>query len=186
LGWDWFITIPVGACPPDDEVLRRLRRIEAEFNKKFVATRYHKVLDANRFVIAVAFEGDRKCGSRHVHLLVRVPGGQKKRLPRAILVGMFPFEFRFLWHKFSPVPTLWVVKRKMFPWEVQVEYEPLILFGRANAARKIYTVKQVRRTDVRWSRFEFVTPPKFGTFQNENLRAIKNRDRQKRLALGLQ
>jgi hypothetical protein len=27
IDWDWSITIPVGACPPDDEVLRRLRRI---------------------------------------------------------------------------------------------------------------------------------------------------------------
>jgi hypothetical protein len=166
-------------------VLQRLRRIEAEFNKKFVATRYHKVPDANRFVMAVAFEGDRKCGSRHAHLLVRVPSGSKKRVPRAMLVGMFPFEFQFLWHKFSPTPALWAQKRNRFPWEPDVGHEPLILFGRANAARKIYTVKQVRKTDVCWSRFEFATPPKFGNFHNENLRAIKDRDRQKRLALGL-
>ena len=185
IDWDWSITIPVGSCPTDDEALRRLRRIEAEFNKKLVATRYHKVPDANRHTIAVAFDGQTKCGSRHAHVLVRIPSGQKKRVSRAMLAGIFPFELRFLWHKFSPTPALWVKKRNRFPWEVEVEHEPVIAIARANAARKIYTVKQVRESDVSWSRFEFVTPPKFGIFQNENLRAIKNRDRQKRLALGL-
>jgi hypothetical protein len=78
IDWDWFITIPVGNCPPDDEVLRRLRRIEAEFNKRYVATRYHKVPDNGRFVMAVAFEGQRSRGTRHAHVLVRVPrGGQE-------------------------------------------------------------------------------------------------------------
>jgi hypothetical protein len=185
IDWDWSITIPVGSCPHDDEVLRRLRRIEAGFNKKYVVTRYHKVPDTKRYMMAVAFEGQTKCGSRHTHVLVRIPSGQKKRVSRAMLVGMFPFEFRFLWHKFSPTPALWVEKRNRFRWEVEVEHESVIAIARANAARKIYTVKQIRESDVAWSRFEFVTPAKFGIFQNENLRAIKNRDRQKRLALGL-
>jgi hypothetical protein len=69
--WDWFITIPVGHCPPDDEVLWRLRRIEAELNKRYVATRHHKVPSESRFQIAVAFEGERNCGTRHAHVLQR-------------------------------------------------------------------------------------------------------------------
>lgn len=135
--------------------------------------------------MAVAFEGETECGTRHAHILVRVPrGGKKKWLSPATLISWFQFEFRFLWHKFSSAPALWALKRRQFPWEPDAEHEPLLSFGRANAARAIYAVKQVRGTDVAWSRFEFVTPPKFKDFTNENLEVIKNRDRQKRLALG--
>jgi hypothetical protein len=56
----------------------------------------------------------------------------------------------------------------------------------ANDARNVYTVKNVRRDPVPWSRFEFVRPPKFKKFSNENLSVIRNRDRQKKAALGLQ
>src|SRR5262245_62753884 len=104
--WDWFITIPVGSCPSDEEALPRLRRIEAGFNKKYVATRYHKVPDAKRYLMVVAFEGETECGTRHAHILVRVPSCSKKTwLSRTILVSWFPFEFRFLWHKFSQSPA---------------------------------------------------------------------------------
>ena len=64
------------------------------------------------------------------------------------------------------------------PWEE-------ITFGRANTARTVYTVKHVRAAEVSWSRFEFVTPPKFDKFRNENLSMIRNRDWQRRAALGL-
>jgi hypothetical protein len=67
------------------------------------------------------------------------------------------------------------------PWEPDAEHEPLLSFGTANTARGIYTVKKVRETEVAWSKFEFVTPPKFKKFANENLKAISSRDRQKRL-----
>jgi hypothetical protein len=167
-------------------VLQRLRRIEAGFNKRYVVTRYHKVPDADRYVMAVAFEGETECGTRHAHILVRVPsGGKKQWLSQAILIGWLPFEFRFLWHKFSSAPALWALKRKQFPWESELEHEPLLSFGTANTARGIYTVKKVRETEVAWSKFEFVTPPKFKDFANENLKAISSRDRQARLALGL-
>src|SRR5262249_17729843 len=127
--------------------------------------------------------GETECGTRHAHILVRVPrGGKKKWLSPATLISWFQFEFRFLWHKFSSAPALWALKRRQFPWEPDAEHEPLLSFARANAARAIYAVKQVRGTDVAWSRFEFVTPPKFKDFTNENLEVIKNRDRQKRLA----
>ena len=46
------------------------------------------------------------------------------------------------------------------PWED-------ITFGRANTARTIYTVKDVRQAEVSWSRFEFVTPPKFESLKTK-------------------
>jgi hypothetical protein len=191
LEWHWFITVPIGECPDDDLVLKLLRRIEAHFCKKYVATRYHKLPDANRFLMAVAFEGESKCGSRHAHVLVRVPRTNKKQISQSRLIATFPSEFLSLWLKFMR-PAM--ADRNLFPYQRggegygKVQHlgrKPLLSFGRANVARQIYTVKQVREADVPWSRFEFVTPPKFGTFKNENLRVIKNRDRQKRLLLGL-
>ena len=64
-----------------------------------------------------------------------------------------------------------------YPWED-------ITFGRANTARKIYTVKDIRQAEVSWSRFEFVTPPKFDKFKMKT-EHNHNRDRQRRAALGL-
>jgi hypothetical protein len=195
LQWHWFITVPIGECPHDDVILKVLRRIEAHFCKKYVATRYHRLPDVNRFLMAVAFEGESKCGSRHAHLLVRVPSTNKKQLSQCELIATFPSEFGFLWLKFGPTARYKLSPRAdtdLSPGEISGEAyrkalgrESSLCIGRANAAREIYTVKQVREADVPWSRFEFVTPPKFGAFTNENLRVIKNRDRQKRLTLGL-
>jgi hypothetical protein len=166
------------SCPHDDVILKLLRRIEAHFCKTYVSTRYHKIPDANRFLMAVAFEGESKCGSRHAHVLVRVPRTNKKQISQSRLIATFPSEFLSLWLKLARggegYGKLQYLGRK-----------PLLSFGRANIARQIYTVKQVREADVPWSRFEFVTPPKFATLNNENLRVIKNRNRQKRLALCL-
>jgi len=95
------------------------------------------------------------------------------------MIGLFPFEFRFLWNKIRllSAPAFdrpWVE----YPWED-------ITFGRANIARTIYTVKDVRQAEVAWSRLEFVTPPQFETFKNDNLSVRRNRDRQRRAVLGL-
>jgi hypothetical protein len=90
LEWHWFITVPIGECPDDDQVLQLLRRIEAHFCKKYVATRYHKLPDTNRFLMAVAFEGESKCGSRHAHLLVRLPGMNKKQISQSQLILLPP------------------------------------------------------------------------------------------------
>jgi hypothetical protein len=191
LEWHWFITVPIGECPHDDLVLKFLRLIEARLCKKYVATRYHKLSDDDRFLMAVAFEGESKCGSRHAHLLVRIPRTTKKHIPQSKLIAAFPFEFRSLWLKFSR--SAMADERQFHHQKGKEAYrkpqdfrrESLLRIDRANAAREIYTVKYVREADVSWSRFEFVTPPKFLVFKNKNLRAIKNRDRQKRLALGL-
>jgi hypothetical protein len=61
----------------------------------------------------------------------------------------------------------------------------LLRFGRANDARTTYFAKDVRRREAPWSRFEYITPPKFEQFQNENLSGIRNADRQRRAVLGL-
>jgi hypothetical protein len=102
-----------------------------------------------------------------------------------MVVGMFPFEFKFLWHTLSDTPALWESKQRMSPGEPATEDVPLLRIGRANYARSVYAAKDVRKADVPWSRFEFVTQARPRIFNNENLKVIKHRDRQKRLALGL-
>ena len=97
-----------------------------------------------------------------------------------MLFNLFPFEFRFLWNKLellsAQTESEYQRARERDPW-ADIEITP------ANAAHGIYTVKDVRRADVAWSRFEFVTPPKRKKFKNENLSAIRNRDRQRRAIL---
>ena len=177
--WHWFITIPIGLCDDDDEVLKRLRAIEATFCGKYLVNRYQKLPDEARFSMAVAFEGDAKRGDRHAHILAHIPRPSKRRISQSMMIGLFPWEFRFLWNKIRMLSApdfeqAWKPK----PWED-------ITFGRANMARMVYAVKDVRQAEVSWSRFEFVTPPKFDKFINENLRVIHNRDRQRRAVLGL-
>lgn len=177
--WHWFITIPIGSCDSDDEVLKQLRAIEATFCGKYLVNRYQKLPDEARFCMAVAFEGDAKRGDRHAHVLVYIPRPSKRRISQSMMIGLFPWEFRFLWNKMrmlslSDFRQAWTPN----PWED-------IKFGRANTARVVYAVKDVREAETSWSRFEFVTPPKFDKFRNENLSIIRNRDRQRRAALGL-
>ena len=94
-----------------------------------------------------------------------------------MMIGLFPWEFRFLWNKIRLLSApdfeqAWI----QYPWED-------ITFGRANAARTIYTVKDVRQAEVSWSRFEFVTPPKFAKFNSARQNVLRNRDRQRRARL---
>ena len=87
-----------------------------------------------------------------------------------MMIGLFPWQFRFLWNKIRLLSAPDFEQAWMpYPWED-------ITFGRANTARIIYTVKDVRQAEVSWSRFEFVTPPKFKKFRNKNLSVIRNRD----------
>src|SRR5262249_17881749 len=123
--------------------------------------------------MVVAFEGETALGTRHAHILVHVPTPLKK-CSRSMLMRLFPGQFRLLWHKTAP-PT-----DHGSYWRLQLGLQ----FGRANTARKIYAVKSVQGIEVPWSRFEFVTPPKTNKFQNENLSVIRNRDQQRRIALG--
>jgi hypothetical protein len=175
--WDWFITIGVGHCPDDDEVLRRLRLIEAKQCAKHVTHHYHKLPEPARYSMAVSFEGDRSLGNRHAHILVYVPAC-KTASCRPMVTALFPFEFRFLWH------VLDKRKQPVFS-DTGKLIDDGITFGTATIAREIYTVKDVQRNESEFSRFEFVTPPKHRKFKNENLSVIQNRNRQRRKSLGL-
>jgi hypothetical protein len=174
--WHWFITIPIGGCENDDAVIERLRIIEATLCGEYLVNRYHKLPDDARFSSAIAFEGERKCGDRHAHVLVYVPAVTKKcaRISREMLLTVLEQKFRFMW-----------ATMRLHGAESQTDpgwYDALteLHFGDANPARSIYTLKNVRCQDVPWSRFEFVTPPKCKTVSNRNLSVIHNRNRQKR------
>ena len=190
--WHWFITIPIGLCDDDDEVLHRLRSIEASLCGKYLINRYHRLPDEARFVSAIAFEGEAKCGTRHAHILAYVPSPIKKRISQSMLINLFPAEFRFRWNKYSPRHTYspWFEKQNVPYYEIEDERvacrrtaNPVLQFGRANDARTTYFAKAVRQHETSWSRCEFVTPPKFNQFKNENLNVIRNKDRQRRAAL---
>jgi hypothetical protein len=174
------MTIPIGYCDNEDKVLKRLRTIEAILCGKYLANRYHKLPDEARFSMAVAFEGEVRLGTRHAHILAYIPTPTKQRIPQSMLSNFFPFEFRFQWNKLelssAQTESEYRWARARDPW-ADIKITP------ANTARDVYTVKDVRQADVSRSRFEFVTPPKFETFKNENLSVIRNRDRQKRAVL---
>ena len=97
--WHWFITIPIGLCDSDDVVLKRLRAIEAAFCGKYLVNRYQKLPDEARFSMAVAFEGDARRGDRHAHILAYIPRPSKRRISQSMMIGLFPWQFRFLWNK---------------------------------------------------------------------------------------
>ena len=160
--WHWFITIPIGLCDSDDVVLKRLRAIEAAFCGKYLVNRYHKLPDEARFSMVVSFEGDAKRGDRHAHVLAYIPLSSKRQISQSMMISLFPWEFRLLWNKICllSAPDL-DGGREQYPGED-------ITFGRADTVRKIYTVKDVRQAEVPWSRFEFVTPPKFKTVKTKN------------------
>jgi hypothetical protein len=180
--WHWFIAIPIGYCENEDDVLRRLRIIEATLCGKYLANRYHRLPDEARFSMMVAFEGEVRLGTRHAHVLAYIPCPTKTRVPQWMLSNLFPGEFRFLWKKLdllsAQTENEYRRARARDPW-ADLTITP------ANAARHIYAIKDVRQADVSWSRFEFVTPPKCEKFKNENLNATSNRNRQKRVALGM-
>ena len=175
--WHWFCTLPIGLCPNDDDVLKRLRLIEAALCGKYLTKRFHKLPDHARFMMAVSFEGESERGTRHAHILAYIPFPRKTCMSHANLVERFPSEFLYFWDKFdllsAPDRTDAFVQ----------QYLDGITFSPANTVRAIYTGKDVRQVEVPWSRFEFVTPPKFKKFKNTNRNAIINRDRRQRALL---
>ena len=114
--------------------------------------------------MVVSFEGDAKRGDRHAHVLAYIPLSSKRQISQSMMISLFPWEFRLLWNKIRllSAPDL-DGGREQYPGED-------ITFGRADTVRKIYTVKDVRQAEVPWSRFEFVTPPKFKTVKTKNLK----------------
>ncbi|MGZ4891669.1 MAG: hypothetical protein ACXV2B_05350 [Halobacteriota archaeon] len=161
--------------------MRRMRAIEAALCEKYLVNRYNKLPDTARYSMIVAFEGEVRLGNRHAHLSVYVPPPIKKRISQSMLIAIFRTEFRFLWKKFdilSARNSRQYIARNYDLWK-SIQISP------SNVARNVYTVKDLRRDHVPWSRFEFVRPPKFNKFSNENLSVIRNRDRQRRAVLGL-
>jgi hypothetical protein len=176
--WDWFITIPIGECPSDDELLSRLRRIENELCRKFLVNRYHKLPANARFTMVCAFEGERRSGTRHAHVLVYVPAPTKISISRDMLLNLFPEEFRFRWERLKQGAKRGDALYNDAPWFGKLQ------FGRVNTARSIYAAKNVRQREVPWSRVEFVTTPKHPKkFMNKNLSMVQNRNRQRRTFL---
>jgi hypothetical protein len=175
--WHLFITVPIGGCESDDAVVERFRIIEAKLCGEYLGNRYHKMADHERFVSLIAFEGERRCGTRHAHVLVYVPAVTKKctRISREMLLSILREKFQFMWATLKPRGTESRTDRERW---YKMRYE--LQFGDANVARSTYAVKDVRLRDVPWSRIEFITPPKRKTFSNRNLSVIHNRNRQKR------
>ena len=178
--WHWFITIPIGTCSSEEHVIEQLRTIEAMFCGKYLVNRYHALPDDQRFVMVVAFEGTVDAGNRHAHVLAYIPLPMKKAKSHSMMCCLFPFEFRFLWNKLDPLVTA----NSWGPDQYDVVH-PLndLHIVPANAARVVYTAKDVRHNEVAWSRFEFVTPPKFKTFDNENLRQRRSLNHIRRSSL---
>ena len=169
--FDWFGTIGIGFCPGEEGTLRRLRLIDAIFSKKYLSSRYHKLPSDQRFLILLAFEGQQASGDLHAHMLVRLPTALKKGV-RSMLIGAFPFQFRFLWDGLNS--GAWsTALAALCPGDAPkpIHFEP------ANLARKVYTVSWVHAPA---PRFEIIPPPKWHKFENENLKVIRNRDKQKR------
>ena len=173
--WDWFITIPIGLVEHEDNLLKRLRLIEAELCGEYLVNRYHKLPDNLRYCFTVAFEGEVKKGNRHAHILAYVPKSTKKPILRSKSLATFPSEFCTLWDKIG-------AKQKQLAFDQRSDR---LRIGRANTARIIYACKDVRQNAVAWSRFEFVTPPKSKKFNNENLKCARRLNRQVRRRMGI-
>jgi hypothetical protein len=180
--YDVSITLGIGFCPPDDEVMKRLTTIDAIISKTYLVSRYHKLPSAARFLIGVAFEGERDCGSRHAHILVRIPKPLKGCCTRAELIDRFPREFEQLWHALSGSTNSFLKLSLPNPAKTSGKAVPLE-FCNGEVARIIYTVKKVQIEEEDWSRFVFVHQSHGTQFKNQNLSVVQNRDRQKRAAL---
>lgn len=165
--WHWFITIPIGMCPDDDVVINRLRKIESIFCGKYLVNRYQKLPDEKRFSMVIAFEGYVESGTRHAHILAFIPSPTKTAKSQDVLVMTYPGEFRFLWENFASVEDT----AHQFDRKKQIHFIP------ANKATAIYTVKSVQINSSPYSKFEFITPPKFEKFSNENRLQISRADK---------
>ncbi len=198
--WHWMITIGIGSCPRDEELIRRLRIIEAQLCGKYLSNSYHKLADANRYSMLVGFEGERTQGTRHAHVLVHVPMPTKRLTSQALAILRFRWEFWFYWlrlngnagvhHSPYSLGTAHLTKfrdgddqevlkfdRKGLP--VKIDRVGLAI----DEVKAYYAVKRVRSDEASWSDVQFVTPPKFKKFENANTRKIHNLHRSVRLKL---
>ena len=180
--WDRFITIPVGHCPDDEIVLKILRQIANDLTKKFVANNDTKLPFNERVSMLVGFEGQREFGTRHAHVLVHIPSPRKK-CTREMLLSHFGCDFRFSWYNLKRKMAGRPEKETSTRWLDDPSAAENIQISEANEARAVYTIKDLRRDDVPWSRVEFIPGPRSKLFNNENLNAIRNKNRQRRAYL---
>jgi hypothetical protein len=198
LDWQWMVTIGIGSCPNDEELIRRLRIIEAQLCGKYLSNSYHKLGDADRYSMIVGFEGERTRGTRHAHILVRVPKPTKRQISHSLAITLFKWEFWCLWLKLndnigvrhSPYSMKNAHLSKFKDGEDQ---EVLKFDGKSlpvkidrigsDRVKKYYPVKRVHADDVPWSDVQFVTPPKFKRFENVNTKKIHSLNRSVRLKL---
>jgi hypothetical protein len=200
LDWNWMITIGIGSCPNDDELMRRLRIIEAQLCGKYLSNSFHKLSDADRYSMVVGFEGEKSKGSRHAHILVRIPTPTKRPMSRSIAIMRFKWEFWCLWLRLNDSK-----KRENSPYSARTahlsklsdgEDKEVLKFGTSRLPVKIdrvgpakggvatyYAIKRVQSDEVAWSDVQFVTPPKSVKFENVNTTKIHNLNRSVRLKL---
>lgn len=196
--WHWMVTIGIGHCPSDEELLRRLRIIEAQLCGKYLSNSYHKLLDIDRYSMLVGFEGERTGGSRHAHILVHVPKPTKRHTSQALSILRFEWEFWTLWLKFNDnyearLRPNWLVTGRMREIDVsspqtntnngRIPVQLDRIGHTADRAKAYYAVKRVRSEEASWTDVQFVTPPKFKKFENANTRKIHNLHRSVRLKL---
>ena len=146
--WHWFITIGIGECPNDEELLWRLRHIENQLCRRYLVNRYQKLRHQERYTFVVAFEGERRCGNRHAHVLAYVPQPTKDSTPQSTAIFLFQWQFRSLWTHLKLKALQESNRHLTVDWTVAD-----LRFGRANLARTIYGIKDVRQNEVSWSRF---------------------------------
>jgi hypothetical protein len=195
LDFHWMVTIGIGSCPRDEELIRRLRIIEAQLCGKYLSDSYHKLSDVDRYSMMVGFESERVIGTRHAHILVRVPIPTKRQISHPLAIMRFKWEFWRLWLQLNGN-----VGVRHSPYSMQSahlskfkdgEDQEVLKFGgkslpvkidragpTSGTVNKYYAVKRVNSEDVPWSDVQFVTPPKTKTFENVNTKKIHSRSRK--------
>jgi hypothetical protein len=198
IDWHWMVTIGIGSCPTDDELLRRLRIIEAQLCGKYLSSSDYKLADADRYSMMVGFEGERGSGNRHAHILVHVPKPTKLWISQDAAITQFDWEFWHLWLwlndsvgiQHCPYSMNGALSSEISDGEDQASTTTINLpvkidrvgSGPARTS-KHYAIKRLSNEDAPWSDVQFVTPPKAKKFENENTKKINNRNRKASLKL---
>ena len=191
LDWNWMVTIGIGSCPNDEELIRRLRIIEAQLCGKYLSNSYHRLADADRYSILVGFEGERTNGTRHAHILVHVPKPTKRLTSQALAILRFKWEFWCLWLRLNGNAGVHISPYSLESAHLSKfqdgEDQEVLKFHRkglpvkidrvgsaVDGVKKHYAVKRIHSEESLWSDVQFVTPPKFNKFENVNTIKIRN------------
>ena len=200
LDWHWMVTIGIGSCPKDEELIRRLRIIEAQLCGRYLSNSYHKLADADRYSMMIGFEGERTRGTRHAHILVHVPKPTKHHASHSLAIMRFKWEFWCLWLKLNDnigvQHSPYSMKSAHLSKFKDGEDQEILKFNKKglpvkidrigtsrNTVKSYYPVKWVRADVTPWSDVQFVTPPKSVNFENVNTKKIHNLNRSVSLKL---